>query len=136
MLTVLLIIWILWWIVSFIKPIMVRILLIPATAMTIAPFIFIADDLTEAQLQHEMQHIEQQRLFSPLGMLLIYALNFIVNLFWAWYPAIKCEHWRIRWIREIPLSDFFVVRWWWTAYSFIIFEIDAARFWWPSTPST
>lgn len=130
----LILICVVWWVLSAFKPIVIKTNSVFAGGMAIAPFIFIQPYATKEMLEHEQQHIFQQRLLSPPFMLLLYVLNFIINLTWAWYPAIKCEHWRIKWIREIPLSDFFIVRWWWTAYSFIVFEMDAARFWWPSKP--
>ena len=121
-------IWIIWWAVAFTNPKVIEIPSLPAMGMSIAPFILTSGRLTNGMMKHEMRHIWQQRLLSPPLMLLLYVLNFIVNLTWAWYPAIECKNWRLKWIRGYP----FPMRWLWTAYSFIIFEMDAARFWWPS----
>jgi len=120
----------LWWLISFLKPQWIYIP-IPFYGVTVAPFIFSGvKHPPEPIKQHEYRHIWQQRWLSPPLFFILYIANFIINLTWSWTLARKAEHWRIRWTQGMP----FLMRWWWAAYSFIIFEMDAARFWWPSVP--
>jgi peptidoglycan/LPS O-acetylase OafA/YrhL len=87
MLYVFIAIWFIWWIFAFIKPKWIA-FRIPAVAMTIAPFIVYnkkyyknyIEIYGETRLRnHEMRHVWQQRIFSPLAMLILYLLFYLIQ---------------------------------------------------------
>jgi hypothetical protein len=104
--------WLVWWLVSFIKPKWIA-FRIPAVAMTIAPFVFYNPKQYEYYVKthggikakvrlhnHEIRHVWQQRVFSPLVMLLLYLFFFIVQFIYfkfiklmSWYDAYRYAYW-------------------------------------------
>ncbi|ABR31292.1 hypothetical protein SU69_07335 [Thermosipho melanesiensis] len=101
------VIWLIWWVFAFVKPMWVK-APVPAVAMSIAPFIFYNDKYYntyksiygETRLRnHENQHIKQQRILSPAGMLILYLMFYFVLfvIFWVRYidsfKAHKLAYW-------------------------------------------
>lgn len=85
-------IWLVWWILSFLKPIYIRWDKLPAVAMVVAPIIFInkkalykyylTDEGIESVYRHEYRHIIQQRILSPLIFLVLYGIFYVVLLYY------------------------------------------------------
>jgi len=81
-----LIAWAAWWALSFITPIKLKLAwLIPKrfAGFAFAPFIgYSKIEYVQAEwfLKHEMEHIKQQRVLSPLLFFIIYYIEYIWNL--------------------------------------------------------
>ena len=125
MLLAIVLIWLIWWALAWIPPQWAKLKKLPATAMTIAPFIFYTVEYIPDWLKrHEMRHIWQQRILSPPFFLLLYVANYIFNLSWAWIGAITKMYntdWKLRpWRKEKLLSRIHII-----AYVYILFELDA-----------
>ena len=118
-------IWLIWWALSWVPPQWAKIDRLPVTAITIAPFIFYSYDYIPDWLKnHELRHILQQRILSPPIFILLYAINYLINLSWAWIGAITkmCNiDWKLYpWKNEKLLSQIHVI-----AYVYILLELDA-----------
>ena len=122
---ILVIIWLTWWALSWIPPQWAKINKLPATAMTIAPFIFYTAEYIPGWLKnHELRHILQQRILSPPIFILLYVANYLINLSWAWIGVITkmCNtDWKLYpWRNSKLLSQIHAI-----AYVYILFELDA-----------
>ncbi len=80
----LLTLWISWWLISLIPPIIIKKRLKKVKGLAIAPFIF----ATKKQMgqpewlyliRHEKEHIRQQRRYSPLLFLILYCIEYLAN---------------------------------------------------------
>jgi len=70
-----------WWLLAFLPPIKIRGKLPRGyAACAIVPFI-IYEKMDKSIYKHEMEHIKQQRLFSPFGFLFAYCMEYLHNRF-------------------------------------------------------
>jgi len=124
---VLIIIWLIWWGLSWIPPRWIKVKKFPFTALTLAPFIFYsAEYIPDWLKKHEERHVLQQRILSPLLFVALYILNYLVNLIWAPFAVIaglvnrdeKLSSWR----KSGLFAQIHAI-----AYVYIVFELDAIR---------
>ena len=122
---ILITIWIIWWLLAWLPPQWAKVKTKLFGAMTIAPFIFYSVEYVPNWMKkHEMRHIWQQRILSPPVMLLLYVLNYLINLLWAPFALVfelVDTDWKlIPWRYSDPITQLHAI-----SYVYIIFELDA-----------
>jgi len=125
MLISLIIIWLAWWALAWLPPKWIKVNTRLFGAMTIAPFVFYTVEYIPDWLKkHEERHVLQQRILSPPLMLLLYVLNYLINLLWAPFAMVAGLADRddklLLWRHADPLAQAHAI-----AYVYILFELDA-----------
>lgn len=112
---ILLTIYMFWWLYTIIsEPIFVNSTKIPAVAITIAPFVILNPKYVSAKvppelLAHELQHIKQYKILSPLVFVVLYLL--FSGVLWIYFFIITGS-----------VSEAF-----WNCYWYNPFEINARK---------